>query len=286
MMRKSAALILLATLIAGCSPHPPSPDERQPSNDGLYHLPKDTANVRFVWSAEPGIDLTTGPAALVRAYRESYEIAFLNQDLHAAYPGFERATDPKAPARLEVQNSYDRAGFFRPIINNPNPDYMGYHYGTIYFHMLSLRQLDDGSWESRYCEGDYSLFKRQADGKYRYYDQSIWKLDDNFLPEKTSELRQIRFDWEPNNTPSNPAAPSADLEKQPPQSGPLPAPTRDVFDRWRIIRVEPSMALSWKPCYDKMPDSPEKRMQILKSVLDAPPPLPAPVPGWPAAQKG
>lgn len=75
---------LLATIVsmsAGCTPteQPPIPFT------GL------TKDLRIRWSAEPGIDLLTGPAVIVRAYRESYVVGGLMANPAYYYPGFEHA---------------------------------------------------------------------------------------------------------------------------------------------------------------------------------------------------
>lgn len=45
------------------------------------------------WTAEPGIELTTGAAVVVRAYIESYYLAFLTADKKYLYPGFDESVD-------------------------------------------------------------------------------------------------------------------------------------------------------------------------------------------------
>jgi hypothetical protein len=51
----------------------------------------------MAWSAEPGIDLTEGPAVPVRAHMESYLLAWVTGDDRYLYPGFAKAVDPNQP---------------------------------------------------------------------------------------------------------------------------------------------------------------------------------------------
>ncbi|TQK31516.1 hypothetical protein FBY28_4553 [Arthrobacter sp. SLBN-53] len=86
----SALILLCAT---GCSPRPADTQPDSPAA-GWPEMLKDFT---ITWSAEPGIDLTTGPAVAVRAYVESYYLAYLTTDEKYLYPGFQNSVEPNTP---------------------------------------------------------------------------------------------------------------------------------------------------------------------------------------------
>jgi len=66
-----AASSILALVLVACGGTPAeSPTPATSSQPGALfpNWPPLLSNFRFHWSAEPGIDVTTGPAMVVRAY--------------------------------------------------------------------------------------------------------------------------------------------------------------------------------------------------------------------------
>src|SRR4051794_30743391 len=94
-MRQLVAVstIVLAAACTSRAPQTASPPPTQPVErwGGLL------SDLRELWSAEPGIDLLTGPAVVVRAYWESIELAQSMGSLDYVYPGFTRAVAPNEP---------------------------------------------------------------------------------------------------------------------------------------------------------------------------------------------
>lgn len=84
--RLCISIILVVSGLAGFvvtqrrEPPPPYPN-----------WPETLSYFRFRWSADPGIDLLSGPAVPLRAYLESYRLAYFTVGINAAYPGFEHA---------------------------------------------------------------------------------------------------------------------------------------------------------------------------------------------------
>src|ERR1700749_3163826 len=91
----SIAVAALCVSSTGCGPsgvqHPAASSPRIPWTAAL-------SDVRAVWSADPGVDLLTAPAVLVRAYLESIFVAANQGDIGYAYPEFTHAVEPNAPA--------------------------------------------------------------------------------------------------------------------------------------------------------------------------------------------
>jgi len=71
--RKSLASVLAFALLAivGCTPKRPETPQT-PAESPSAGWPTTLNDFSVTWAAEPGIDLTTGAAVVVRAYMESY----------------------------------------------------------------------------------------------------------------------------------------------------------------------------------------------------------------------
>lgn len=149
---------LLATIVsmsAGCTPteQPPIPFT------GL------TKDLRIRWSAEPGIDLLTGPAVIVRAYRESYVVGGLMANPAYYYPGFEHAVPQNGPnvsplirPLVTGDSQLERRGFqiATPIV------------GTWREHILSLTGDPTSGYTAKVCVWDTGTGVLAPNGQYRY----------------------------------------------------------------------------------------------------------------------
>ena len=69
--RLGAALMLALGLVACTADESPVPE---PAGTEFPNWPESLQDLRFRWTAEPGIDLLTGPAVPLRAYLESHRI--------------------------------------------------------------------------------------------------------------------------------------------------------------------------------------------------------------------
>jgi hypothetical protein len=265
---------------------PPStsqgPEQRYPNWPALLN------DFRFHWAAEPGVDLGTGPAVAVRAYRESYDVATFALDATKVYPGFTRAT----PENQERKGDYlAQLIRIRPLVGyTEGPEDARTHYGFVTYHVLQLAPLGDG-FEAIVCEGQYSNFVDSATRPGKFVSVSVDENTGKPYPNSTGvvvhriELTQN----DPRVAPGTPAPPAE------PQSGPLPAPDQDVFGNWFVTA---SSASRWGPvndprswdfpspelsaqCADRMPQAAPERMEMMSGFKDEPPPHGEAVPGWP-----
>lgn len=245
-------------------------------------------NFRFNWTAEPGIDVTTGTAMVVRAYLESYGVAQATFNADNVFPGFNRATPENQP----------RDGNYQFQLVNVRP--MGYpftakpddaqaHYGYETFHFLELTPVGSG-YRAVVCSGDYAEFvaSRSQPGKF----VSIGVSDKTGQPYERGStginVNQVELTQrDPRVGPNPPAAPNF------PQRGPLPAPEQDVFGNWFITAAGD---VFWGPkndpksfrhdleerCEAAMPTPAAERIAMMTGFKDQPPPHGDAIPGWPA----
>lgn len=281
---RGGALILVALVLAGCTNHRdgtnPAPSAPQPPIPftGL------TQDLRIRWSAEPGIDLLSGPAVIIRAYRESYIVGGLMASPKFYYPGFEHAVPANGHKGRDLA--------IRPIVaGDPDLQDSGFQVttpvvGTWRQHILSLTGDDSAGYTAIVCNWDYATAVQQSDGQYSYE----YRPRPNLPPSISTGTGPLRITLKP---PSS-TAPTA------PQHGSAPNPTTDVFGGWRILTADHLNTDIWmdepndwprekfyqdhKACIAKSPDPYEKRLFYITGEHPKAdfPTLPA-EPGWPAA---
>jgi hypothetical protein len=260
--RLVAPIVVASTLLAGCHLF----DNREPAIQRWGGLLSD---LRYQWDAEPGIDVLTGAAVPVRAYIESRWLAGSMGNLDHAYPGFTRAVPPDPP----------NAGWgLRPNVNHKLDTAL---IGNAQYHILSLTRSADVV-TATVCSYDYAVARQADDGKDA----------DNF------ESVARRLEWRPKGIYAERvtlAAPGDESSSMPPQAGPSPAPSDDVFGNWRITGYlfstsQPGFSSQWPTfdaelakCVEKAPDPPERRAFLTdgnhpRSDFPTSPPSP----GWPA----
>jgi hypothetical protein len=283
------SLITLATLIAACGTHVQNPVKSSASqpNTRFPNWPTLLDEFRFQWSTEPGIDVTTGPAMVVRAYLESYRVAEATLNADNVYPGFNRAT-PENTARegnyqFQLVNirpmGYPRAG---------TPDEAVPRFGFEALHLLELTPVGN-AYRAVVCSGSYSEFvaSKTHPGKFVSINADG---DGQPLPRGSSGVSGIQIELTQHDprVGSNPPA----VVTQP-QQGPLPAPDQDVFGNWFITGAGDSF---WGPkndpksfrhdleerCEAAMPTPAAERIAMMTGFKDQPPPHGEAVPGWPA----
>lgn len=293
MRRKQAsAMRLLATLmavivLAGCG---------GPSQTSLSPVPSAAQgrlspfwppllnDFRFHWSAEPGIDIFTGPAVIIRAYMESYDIATFTADISNVYPGFMRATPENQTYReapeLQVTGIRPLGEGYSITSKDARP-----HYGAVQYHLLEMNSTPDG-WDVIGCTGNYANFMESevVPGKF----VSVAAFQPDAQPRPGSGVRPFRITLTQLER-GGPAPVSV------PQRGPAPAPNQDLFANWFITGASfggwgPKNApepLRWPPaslqqrCSQVMPQSESERLAIITGFKDNPPPHGDAVPGWP-----
>lgn len=290
--RLCGALVLGGMVLVGCgSAEEPAPSSAEPM---FANWPDRLQDFRFRWTAEPGIDLLSGPAIPLRAYLESHRIGDMTGDAQDAYPGFARAVPhpgkPRDDSRADlpyqlwdIQPGTD----FPALTLVPLPPHP--FYGNEYFHVLELSPLSDGSGYRAYvCDGRYNIFH---DPENTGTFQPLFPPSASSPDDEMSKVKVWRVEFTDHPTPPVPDTP---VPVTNPQIGVNPAPLGDVFGPWQITGA--NSIGSWGPrgsgtydgwdalrqqCRDKMPHDAAQRQAIYASELDTPPaPEPA-VPGWP-----
>lgn len=293
-MRKSVCLALNAVLTLvlttacadGNSPPPTSPSPE--AGRQFPNWPATLNEFRFHWTAEPTIDLTTGPAVAIRAYLEAYDVASFSRDLANAYPGFLRATPPND----ELDGHYiAQLAWIRPFNGREvKPEDALEHFGYIPYHLLRIDPEANG-FRAIVCKGTYADFVQS--------DTEPGKFVSVAVDPKTAQLRGgytavhvFRLELTQNDPRVGQNPPAAVTA---PQQGPLPAPDQDVFGNWFFTGVSSSM---WGPidsadreilpspelerqCTDRLPYTETERLAMMTGFKDRPPPHGQAEPGWP-----
>jgi len=247
--RLIGVLLIAGMAIAGCAAVRPHVDSTAiPSNKGPYQLP-DLVRYNYRWSAEPHIDLFSGPATAIRAYVESYYAATDAHSTKAGYPGFEKAIEHLVFEPFRERDINDRTN------HNPQPIV-----GTSYGHILEMTTTDTGII-AIICEGNYSLMFTREDGSYGNLGTRVPNaLGVEIAPGPDGAIYDTR-----------------------PTAGPARAPQSDMFGGWTVTRHRLSIEdFSYHlACEYKFPDPPEDRPTRLSDVLTVPYPTLPPYPGWP-----
>lgn len=262
--RIAACTIFAVFSIAGCnsgarhgerSPTPPAPPAGWPEAFNDFTI---------VWTAEPGIDVTTGPAVPVRAYIESYLLASVTGDNRYLYPGFQQSVDPNQSIDHPIGNQ-----FLWPKTDRPaKTPWVGTDQLYIWSVTTSGRDVT-----VVVCEYTFGT----AQPAHKGYEPNIGK------PPPYSGIDPIRI------TMTAPATPGP----QSPQQGPARSPSVDVFDGWRITSHQggyfaqsgvgdewPNAIEDRNTCLAKAPQHPD--LQRGGEYPRADFPTQPPSPGWPA----
>jgi hypothetical protein len=232
------------------------------------------SDLRLQWSAEPGIDILTGAAVPVRAYTESSWLAHYMGNLDYAYPGFTRAVPPNAPEDSPDIGARSR----RPSLDRPLGKAL---IGNDRYHILSLTQ-SGRNVTATLCNYRYAVAMQEDNDTFKSVQSG------------TGESRGIYTER------VTLVAPGDESDPLPPQSGPQPAPSSDVFGGWQIVgflssfsTIRPGFTDQWPTheadvatCVDKAPDPPERRAFLVEGEHPRSdfPTSPA-SPGWPESQR-
>ena len=203
--RRGAAIALaVALLAAACSPDRVPDRTVSPEAPPVdYRLPPAFARHSFVWSAAPGVDLSSGAAVPARALVESAIVAVFAPGRPSAYPGAERAY----PSLGFAARSNELLGWH----GAPTSDYRG----TDYLKIMSVLEQDDGVEVSVCWEHSHTAQLGPGEGPKGLYFQGLGMYAE-------------RVDFEKPVSASGPAEP---------QRGPRPAPAGDVFGGWKAKRL-------------------------------------------------
>jgi hypothetical protein len=300
-MKTGLAILAIVAVLSGCT-HAPQKTDASATTETPAQLwpnwPSLLNDFRFQWTAEPGIDITIGPAMVARAYLEASDVATFTLNPDNVYPGFNRATpeNEKATGNFEYQLTHIRplGEAYTETAKDATP-----HFGHVTYHFLDLKPVDDG-WDAIVCDGFYAHFlqSKAQPGKY----VSVAALQETAQPRPgesnslDSGVVPVRIHFtqhDPRVGSSSPAPISV------PQKGPAPAPNVDVFGDWFITgsssrgwgpqrnpqsREWPSPELE-RQCGEAMPQNEAERLAMITGFKDAPPPHGDAVPGWPLDSK-
>jgi hypothetical protein len=264
-LQVSAYMVSLVLTAAACSAEPGVPEHVVDPDAGRW--PALNSDLAYLWSAEPGIDLLSSPAVVVRAYFESVTIAGEAGDEELLYPGFASAVANEAetePGSLQLWPGL-RGAYGKERV------------GTMRDHILRVN--DKGSnVEAVVCHWTWGMATLQENGTY-------WSGDED--PGPDAGVNTMRFTLLP---------PTETNQQLPPQRGPSKYPFDDVFSGWRVIgklnsiQPIPNQEEFWpefqqdsEACVAKAPESAERRMFLKGGEHPRSdfPTLP-PYPGWPA----
>lgn len=230
--------------------------------------------LRFSWDSEAGIDIGRAPAVPVRAYIESSLLAQYAGNLEFAYPGFTDAVPPN------TSPNGDGAGrrSLRPNTNHPLRHQL---IGTDRYHILSVGN-EEHSTIVTMCNYSYAVAAEADKGVFTSVAHTGYG--------DTAGIYAMRITLTP---------PAGNTNPLPPQTGPLPAPTSDVFNGWKITNFSgalsvgnpdynatwPTNEADYASCVAKAPDSPAQRAFFTNGEHSRDDfPTAAPNPGWPELQ--
>ena len=280
------AAITAVTVVSACNTETTEPPSATGTERISPNWPPLLNDFRFQWTAEPGIDVTTGPAMVVRAYLESYGVANFTLNLDNLFPGFRRATpenqEPEGDFLWQLVHIRPLGSGYTKTAKDARP-----HFGYEALHFLELTPVENG-YRALVCLGEYAHFVESAARPGKFVSIGV--------NEETAQL------YRPGDKGVYPY--QIDLIQRgprvgpnlPPQRGPAPAPDQDVFGDWWFTGASYS---NWGPsndrtagdfpppelkkrCADAMPQPEAERLAMMTGFKDQPPPHGEAAPGWPA----
>lgn len=245
-----SALLLTALFVAGCGATP-SPAEQPTSGSPAAppgkRLPPDL-NMSFRWSPTNVLDLKSSEGTFVRAYTESFELAFEGQSMEWGYPGFAAASPPGTDERIRLVASNSQTS---RIVN------------TLFLFPLRREDAADRS-RLTICRSELLSIEQRSDGG-------------------GVEWRNVRFPWGPPVTiefvRTGQRLPPAD------RRGTQTTPLTSMFGSWKVsyfdrLGVGPENRADVVAC-NALPPNPDLPRAGVETGPEPWPVLP-PSPGWPA----
>jgi hypothetical protein len=288
-MLRWISFIFVLALIGACGDPAESPttDSSSEPSQLFPNWPPWFNDWRFHWTSERGIDVTIGPAMVVRAYLESYAVAQATFNADNVYPGFNRATPENQPREgnflWQLVNIRPMGHPFTATPKEAQP-----HFGYKSFHFLELTPAGAG-YRAIVCSGNFGNFIASGTrpGKFVSVDVSDKTGEPYARGSSGVSAHQIELTQHDPRVGPNPAAPQTV-----PQRGPLPAPDQDVFgnwfitgaslDRWGLFKDPRSFSPDLEQrCEAAMPVPETERLAIMNGFKDKPPPHGEAIPGWP-----
>lgn len=269
----AASGLILA--MSGCSTQDAAPPSTSPTPT-IERWSGLVSDYRSVWSAEPGIDLLAGAPMVFRAYVESTSLAEYMDNIDYVYPGYKQAVAPNVEDS-ERPSELDRT----PVLLGPLRQPL---VGNTKHHILRVVRYGSEVVVDA-CNYEYLAADEVAPG---VFVSTANKAAVNRWPNPGVSVKRAILQVPPPYT-----APIA----LPPQEGPSPAPSVNVFGDWKIAgrlsgiaSVLPGFDEEWPTyhtdlatCVAKAPDSPERRAFLMNGEHPRSdfPTLPA-YPGWPS----
>ncbi len=144
------ALVIAVLFVAGCGVTP-SPAEQPTSSSSAVppgkRLPPDL-DMSFRWVPTNVLDLASPEGTFVRAYTESFELAFEGQSMEWGYPGFAAASPPGTDERIRLVASNSQTSrvvntlFLSPLRREDTADRS--RLTICRSELLSIEQRSDG----------------------------------------------------------------------------------------------------------------------------------------------
>ncbi|HTI73681.1 MAG TPA: hypothetical protein VL634_01710 [Mycobacterium sp.] len=284
----SAISVIALTAACGAPSDAPTPETSSQPGQLFPNWPTLLNDFRFHWSAEPGIDVTAGPAMVVRAYLESYTVGQDTFDVNNVYPGFNRATPENLPREGNYQfQLVNIRPMGAPFTATPKDAVQRFGFDAL--HFLELTPVGNG-YRAIVCRGDYANFVASRSKPGKFVSVGFSESAGEVIPRDSSGVSGIQIELtqhDPRVGPNPPAAVTG------PQRGPLPAPDQDVFGNWFITGAGDTF---WGPkndpksfrhdleerCEAAMPTPAAERIAMMTGFKDQPPPHGEAIPGWPA----
>ncbi len=260
--------------------------EPVPATEQFVNWPTMLKDFRYHWTAEPGITLDLGPAVIVRAYLESFDIAGKTGDFNNVYPGFYRST----PENLPREGNYLwQSVRVRPSDNPvPGSNLTSQQFGYQTFHIVDLMPMGNG-FRAQVCSYNYTAFvaSETHPGKFASVALNEGAMQPDGDPPGIFVYQVDLTQHDPRVGPNPP--PPVTI----PQSGAAPAPADDVFGNWFITaasqghwgRVQDGAGAVQdqltQRCVQEAPENEAERRLIVTTLRDTQPPHDKPIPGWP-----
>jgi hypothetical protein len=275
----AVTLLAVAALLPACSHAGPSAPVTSTAPAAKFtNVPAVLDQLRFVWTAAPGIDLETGVAVAVRGYYESRQMAELTADMGNVYPGFDRAVTYRQQSSDPDQGNNPSPFIPLHVLASDDSMHLGKPlWGNVHFRVLSITQPHNDV-QAIVCIDDSYLYTQLAEADFQIRD-----------PRPDFRLERIDLSNDPNSRPSPPAL----------QRGPLPAPVVDVFGPWHVDGLSMGPNLPWverdgtytkttpgaeqwtQQCHTDLPLPADQRRGAFPLKRDTPPPIEPFAPGWP-----
>lgn len=202
MRRYIVPFVCFIFAVAGCTSDPARESPPPPAG-----WPTALNDLTVSWTADQGVDLTTGPAVVVRAYIESYILAYLTDDQKYLYPGFRDAVDASASGKSSAAKALW-----------PESHSAATWVGTARHHLLRV---------TRSGQDVTVLGCLYTYGTGRYEDGAFKANGAGIKPNSGIQPLRIML-----------RAPEKENSDLPPQKGPSRAPFTNVFDGWRVTGYE------------------------------------------------